>query len=54
MAEFNVRIEEVEPGYFTIFSEDGWETYYFGESYSDCEQYADANGMRIVSERWCD
>ena len=46
---FTVRIEEVERGYFTVFSADGNETYYFGDSYSDCIEWCESRNA-IVTE----
>lgn len=51
---FEARIEEVERGYFTVFSADGNETYYFGNgygrsAYNDCVEWCEAHNA-IVTE----
>lgn len=42
----SLRIEEVEPGYFTVFSHDGNSTYYFGDSKEDCIDWCEDNGEK--------
>lgn len=42
----SLRIEEVEPGYFTVFSHDGNSTYYFGNSKEDCIDWCEDNGEK--------
>lgn len=39
----SLRIEEVEPGYYTVFSHDGNSTYYFGDSKEDCVDWCEDN-----------
>lgn len=45
--EDSVRIEEVEPGYWTVFSADGNRTYYFSESATDCKCWCNDHEMAI-------
>lgn len=52
---FTVRIEEVESGYFTVFSADGNESYHFGDgygrsAYNDCVEWCETHNAEIVSE----
>lgn len=42
----SLRIEEVEPGYFTVFSHDGNSTYYFGNSKEDCIDWCEDNNEK--------
>lgn len=51
-SDFRVRIEEVEPCYYTVFSEDGNETYHFGESLHECVDWCISHGAYIVCERY--
>lgn len=44
----DVRLEEVEPGYWTVFSADGNSTYYCSDAYSDCKLWCKENDMHIV------
>ena len=48
--KYKFRIEKVDDGCWTVFSEDGWETYYFGNSYRDCADWIDENNGEIVEE----
>lgn len=47
---FEVRIEEVERGYFTVFSADGNETYYCSDSLHDCVDWCFLNNATIVED----
>ena len=44
------RIEKVDCGDWTVFSEDGWSTYYFGNSFGDCIDWICEHDGELVEE----
>ena len=45
------RIERVDSDSWTVFGEDGWSTYYFGESYRDCFDWVSDHDGEIIEEQ---